>query len=135
MNIIYSILSDAHFKPITFEMYNKSINKILISDLPITVDWDKSNPIQNPYKNSQNTPPFHKHFSIFYRGYGINTINSLFIIQKLNLILHDLSLYLSKIILFYLSFFDDKFINTAKTNNVNSSFNSPKPHTNYLLKK
>merc|ERR1740123_743891 len=99
--MIYDLISEAHFDAITMEMYKNSIEKVFLSDLPIKVDFAKLDshlftefyeqyPQQNPYKDCAHKPPFHQHFSVFYRGYGLNKMNGLFMVQKVNLILADL---------------------------------------------
>ena len=101
MKMIYNILHDAHFEPITLELYKNSIEKVFLTDVPIKVDWAKLDshllttfydhyPSLNPYKDMAHRPPFYRHFSVFYRGYGLSEMESLFITPKLNLILADL---------------------------------------------
>jgi len=119
IKMMYEILEDAHFNPITFEMYKNSIEKIYLSDLPIKVDFAKldSNlftsfyaqcPELNPYKDLAQKPPFYQHFAVFYRGNGLNTMKGLFITQKFNLFIADIrAQFIGSNILKFLSFLDE----------------------------
>jgi len=100
LGMVFDVIKAAHFEPISFEMYMSSIEKIFLSDLPIKVDWPRldvhllsdfyaMHPQQNPYHDATNKPPFHGHFALFYRGYGLHVMQGLFLEQKINLILSD----------------------------------------------
>ena len=115
MKMLFELIQEAHFSAITMEMYKNSIEKVFLSDLPIKVDWGKLDshlltqfyqqyPQQNPYNNSSDKPPFHRHFAVFYRGYGLSSMKGLFITQKLNLILADLIPIIQTSIIQFLQF-------------------------------